>query len=550
MSNKIKKNISNIQGNKLFRILCVLGIALLSLYGFRDYGLTVDEPRQRNHLLIQTKHIFMKAGLLHYAPKTVQEAADLQTYPYRFYGVAGQYPLLLLEYFPVIFSPEKPIFWELRHLYTRVIFLFSAATFFFINKRITKSKLVLFISMLLYMFHPRIFAHSFYNIKDLLFLSFMVFSMFFLIRFNEKTDFYNLFLLSIFSAFTINIRIMGIVIPLFVALWLLYKIIIYGKNIITHGIIYILITSLTLMLVWPTLWTDPIRSFCDAFIHFSHYSVWQGTVIFNGSLIKGNLPPLTYVPVWIGITSPASHLLTWLLGILVIFYQLKSNLFSRNVPESELLIGCFSLYVIILSFMAVIIFRSTLYGDWRHLYYLFPMLCFLSVIGLEYTRLYFKRCYSVLVLVVFASLTHTLWWMVYNHPHQNVFFNFCAGRDWGKKWDRDLWRSSYKQITLELIKTDVDRMPLIVHSGDREDLSNSLWMLPEELKAKICLVSDIKKADYAFGNYRNVIGDYPLNSFDNMKEYLSITIDGNKIMTIFKRERLVDNSDMKKQPEI
>jgi hypothetical protein len=162
------------------------------------------------------------------------------------------------------------------------------------------------------------------------------------------------------------------------------------------------------------------------------------------------------------------------------------------------------------------------------------MLCVLSVIALENTRLYSKKVFIVLLLIVTASLSQTAWWMVRNHPHHYVYFNSLAGREWGKRWDRDMWRLSCKQGVLKLIKSDGDRGLLLVYSDD--NLARTMWMLPEELQAKIRLVSNIKESDYAFGDYRNVIGDYPLNSFDNMKEYIHITVDGNKIMTIFKRE--------------
>lgn len=527
----VSKTVYGILRNRLFRILCISGIAFISFIGFRDYGLSFDEPTQRNHLLIQAKHIFLKVGLLRYAPKSVLEATDLLTYAHRYYGVAGQYPLLLLEYFPGKFNPKKPLFWEIRHLYSRMFFLLSALAFFFIIKRTAKSKLVLFIGMMLYMLHPRIYANSFYNIKDLLFLSFMVFSMLFLIRFIEKPTWQRAVFLGIISAITINIRMMGVLIPLFAALWLLGNIRYNAKNIVTLGFVYMLVTSLTLVLVWPTLWISPVRLFGEAFSHFSNYSVWEGNTVFCGTLINGNHPPMIYAPVWIGITSPFSHLLTWALGIVIVIYQLGIALYKKQV--SGQIIGVFSLYVVLSSYMAVLFFRSTLYGDWRHLYYLFPMLCVLSVIALENIRCYSKKVFLVLSLLIIASLAQTMWWMVRNHPYQYVYFNSLAGKDWGKRWDRDVWRLSYKQGAMKLIKNDGIRGPLLVFRQD-EALVRSVWLLPENLQAMIKFVRNIKDADYAFGSYRNVIGDYPLNSYGNMKEYINIVVAGNKIMSIFK----------------
>jgi hypothetical protein len=494
----------------------------------------VDEPLQREHLLVQARHIFLHTGLSGLAPKSVLKARDLPTDPHRYYGVAAQYPLLLLEFFPGRFNPKEPLFWQLRHLYTRIIFLLSALAFFFLIRRITQSGWVLFSGVMLYMLHPRIHANSFYNIKDLLFLPFMVFSMLLLVRFTEKATWRRAAWLGVVSALAINIRMMGVLVPLFVALWLLVRVRSDAKGAVGLGLAYLGAAALTLLLVWPTLWTNPLRLLGEAFTHFSNYSVWNGTVVFKGTLIKGSELPATYIPVWIGITSPFAHLLAWVLGILVFAYQRGAAFFRREGGGQ--VAGVFSIYVVLASYLAILFFRSTLYGDWRHLYYLFPMLCVLAVYALEEFRRFSKWMFIAILFVLAASLAQTAWWMVKNHPYQNVYFNFLAGREWGKKWDRDNWHLSTRQAFLRLLAKDGTRRTISVYRTRKENsLPRSVWMLPKNLQARIKFVRDPKLADVAVGGYRNVMGDYPHDSFKDMKEYLSIAVDGNKIVTVFKR---------------
>ena len=511
-------------------------IAFLSSAGFRDYGLSTDEPLQRNHLLTQARHIFMTAGLLRYAPRAVRQAADLPTYAHRYYGVAGQYPLLLLEYFPVKLNPRQPLFWEIRHLYSRTIFLLSALAFFFIITRVSRSAWVRFMGMTLYLTHPRIHANSFYNIKDLLFLSFMVFSLLCLVRFVEKPTWQRTLWLGMVSAVAINIRMMGIVIPCFVMLWLLVAMRRQPRRMIQLASTYAAVLAVTLFLVWPTLWMNPLRLFAEAFSHFSNYSVWNGRILFAGQLIRANQPTWYYAPVWIGITSPFFHLFIWGVGIVIMAVDAGRSVIHREARRP--IAAHFSLVVVLGSYAAILFFHSTLYGDWRHLYYLFPMLCVLAAVALEHIRARSIKAFAALSLIMALSLAQTVLWMVRNHPHQYVYFNPLAGRDWGQKWGRDNWNLSCKHMLRALLEKDRTPRPLLIFQTKKQDgLFRAKWMLTQDEQAGIQFVGSLKEADYAIGNYRNVRGDYPANRFRPLKAYMHIVVDGNKIMTVFKRAR-------------
>jgi len=56
---------------------------------------------------------------------------------------------------------------------------------------------------------PRIFANSFYNNKDLVFLSFFIISSFYAIKFINNQNLKNSFYFSIFAALSIDVRILG-----------------------------------------------------------------------------------------------------------------------------------------------------------------------------------------------------------------------------------------------------------------------------------------------------------------------------------------------------
>lgn len=522
-------------------------LAIVTSAGYGDYGLSTDEPMQRNHLLTQARHIFLKTGLLRYAPQAVRLAPELPTYRHRYYGIAAQYPLLLLEYFPKALNPARPLFWELRHLYSRIFFLLSALAFFFIIRRASRSPWVLFGGMLLYLSHPRIHAHSFYNIKDLMFLSFMVFSLLCLLRFFERPNWRRAVALGAVAAVTINIRVMGVLVPFFFFFWLLARIRAGQKGMLRLGCLVAAVLLLILIIVWPTLWMNPPRLFAEAFARFSDYSVWTGRTVFAGKLIQGSRPPLLYAPTWITITSPYSHLFSWGLGLLLMAYFSLWSLVHRRQRGPA--VAYFSLYVVAGSYAAILFFRSTLYGSWRHLFYLFPMLCVLAVVALEHVRSLSKKTFAALLLIVSLSLAPTIGWMVSNHPHQYVYFNSLAGRDWGQRWDRDIWTLSTRQMLILLLEIDGRQGSFRIFRGRRNDgLHRGKRMLAPELQARIRFVDRLEQADYAIGNYRNVIGDYPARRFWPLRAYLHIVVDGNRIMTVFKRAESYKNKTAPARP--
>ena len=60
---------------------------------------------------------------------------------------------------------------------------------------------------------PRIFSHSFFNGKDILFLSLMVIASYYCLELIKKFSFKNILLACVFCAFATNIRIIGIYLP-------------------------------------------------------------------------------------------------------------------------------------------------------------------------------------------------------------------------------------------------------------------------------------------------------------------------------------------------
>jgi len=530
----LEKRLSPDKWSLIFGIFFIL-IILYSFVIYRDFGIPIDEKVEYSSLLVTGKKVFTTLGLLENAPESLRKAQELDTYADKYYGVSAQIPLLLLEYFSENLDYTTPLFWEIRHMYVRVFFIIAGFCFYSLLKPFIKSNLVLLIGLVLFFFHPRISAHSFYNIKDSLFLSLFTISAYFMFKYINTSTLKNLVFFAITTAFAINARLTGAFIPIYFVFYTLFSNRSNFKWALKNLFIYSFLTALTLYIIWPVLWSNPCIEIFNAFKTFSNYSKWGGTVLFMGKVIKASELPITYVPVWILITSPFHHLVIYIVGFLFLFYCF----FKRGSKNGVNNILFFSLFVLLSTYGSVIIFNSTLYDDWRHLYFIFPFLIIPGIIGLDFVHRSNKVLFLVILSVMLISFINTSFWMVRNHPYHYVYFNYLAGRNWDKRWDRDYWFLSSKQMLEELLDgcSSLNKQEKISVCANYH-VSYNQYIIPPEKRGALLFVNSLKDCDYAIGDYRNILGDYKREDFPGFNEFVSVKVDGKKIMTLFKRKEL------------
>jgi len=80
------------------------------------------------------------------------------------------------------------------------------------------------IGLLFLILSPRIFAESFYNIKDIVFLSFFIISLFFAINFLDKPSYKNIFFSSLTCSFVMATKVIGIIVPFIILVFFSLKI--------------------------------------------------------------------------------------------------------------------------------------------------------------------------------------------------------------------------------------------------------------------------------------------------------------------------------------
>ena len=524
--------------------LIYLTFFIIGILSYKDFGISVDEWDLRLLGFVNLKYISdiffndisSKLDAILFIPK-------LSDYSGNTHGAIFALPMAFIEYFFNITDSQKYYF--IRHYFNHLIFLISNFYFFLLVKERFNNWIYGVFGALFLFLSPRIFSESFYNQKDILFLSLFIINLYYGIHFLKFPSLKNSILFSITTALAIDIRIMGIIIcPIIV--FFTYLKYLKNKNFkIFIGIpIYLILLPLFTILFWPFLWENPIMHFIQNFKNLSSYTS-VGYNLYLGNYHESTNVPWHYIFVWIGITTPVFYLILFAVGFLNYTLRFKKRLFeitNNNIEnglwmgnkELEDLIYCI---LFIIPIFIVILLNSTLYNGWRHMYFIYPCFLLISLRGLHLIDMnYFKRRNWLLKIMISIFLTHIAFVMIKDHPYQNVYFNFLSGKNVETKFELDYWGLSNKQAFEYILKNDRESVIKIGSAGPIS-LENSKQIL-SSLDKKRITISENTESDYIIDNYINWYGKYKKRRHEipnNFKIYKDILVSGKRIISIYKR---------------
>ena len=116
----------------------------------------------------------------------LESIPNLHTDYRKTYGVLFDLPLAFIEHYFI--DDIKNVFY-VRHFLTFLIFFISTIYFYYLVKINLKKSYIALIGVLILVTTPRIFSHSFYNSKDILFLSFLIIASFYSLKLIKKFEF-------------------------------------------------------------------------------------------------------------------------------------------------------------------------------------------------------------------------------------------------------------------------------------------------------------------------------------------------------------------------
>ena len=526
--NIINKN-RNILISLFFIIYFCSGIIIT-----KDYGVSSDEYANRFHGFVTINHVTKK-----FFPSINKKYIKDKNYPElkdhigKSYGVLFSVPTGIIE---VLFKIEdKKNQFLLRHYINFIIFFISTIFFFkIIIHKYGNWKLALIGSTLLIL-SPRIFANSFYNNIDLLFMSLMIIAVYFNLKFFENQNIKNALLCGLFTAFLIAVRIPGIII-LFSNVAMLLLINLYYKSLILNYkplLIYIFSTIFFMIIFWPVMWENTFENFFYALNEMANYWISVENLFFGQKLNSLDLP-WYYIPAWIIITTPALYIFFFIIG-LVFFIKNIKRFFLKKVKIKFF----YNIYFIGILFSALISFiylNSTFYNGWRHAYFLYPFILLISIDGLFNLFQYIKNIFIkyIFIVFIFTQLVITFTWMFKNHPHQYVYFNSFIKGNLTNKIELDYWGLSYKQSLDFLLAKDKSKNIKIYNLSLMKPFYY-LFSLDKLQRSRITEVKNIDEADYLITNYYSDDTSYDDIFYEKYEVYFDIKVDESSINTIFKK---------------
>jgi len=501
-------------------ILLFFAALVVGLLVYQGYGIAWDEPVQREMGVVGYNYIF-------HGDQAMYSSPDLD------HGFGFELFLVIIEKWAKITDVRTMCL--MRHLVTHVLFLISALSLYIIAFRLYKNQFLACLAFLLLVLSPRIYAHSFFNTKDMPFLSIFLIALLFAQLAFEKNKAWLFIILGLVTGYATSIRNLGIMLVGFILFFMFIDMLNDRKNKMAvrkhlfNAALFIVGFSLAVYAWWPYLWKNPVGNFLKTFQSFSHYQ-WDGPCLLGGEVYHGMALPWFYFPYWFFITTPVLWLITGCAGILLLIKDLikKPLAFLKNTPERNFILYLLCFFVPVL---AVIVLHSVIYNDWRHLYFVFPSFILIAIYFLNKILHKIPGKYKLIVpSLCLLQILSTAVFMVKYHPYQQVYFNELVSHEpesLRENYEIEYWGCSYKQgLEYLLAHVKADTIRVCDYYPERLDLPPIPYnmMILREKDRKRILLTDPSKADYFLTNFLKHQEDYPIPDIEYSIKVLNSTI--------------------------
>ncbi len=506
-------------------IVFFIGLLSVGCFTFSDYGISVDEGVQRDLIGI-ANYNFIKTG----------NSEEFLTSFNKYHGPVFEIFLYATEKLFNV-TDSRTIF-LLRHGLNFFVFFIGTLFFYLLGLKIFKKHSIALLCCVMLVVSPRIFADSFYDSKDVILLSFCIIASYTAFIFIERQTLWSAFIHALCCGIVLDIRIIGLLIPL--ATFYLYAM--QEKRKIIPLLFFISYSLLFTIAFWPVLWINPVYHFMEAFKQMSHYPL-DIAVLYRGDFISTIKLPWHYLPVWMAITTPVLYIVLFLIGV---FFAIKNSFvsFLSTLPIH------FFLFIFAAPILAVIVLKSVVYDAWHHVFFVYPFFLLIAVYGFTQLIQVVKNKFTVKIIFgsTIISIVFALIFMVANHPFQNVYFNFLAGKNIRQNFELDYAGLSYKQGLEYILATDKSKHIYIASDigicvlnfgiipiEDRErlvwttDLKLNFGRIPVEDRNPARLAEELKSADYFLTNFRWHPNDYNIGT-----SVFKIMVGDEKIMEVRK----------------
>jgi hypothetical protein len=522
----------------------VIGIFLsivVILFGYSivpNFGLSLDEPVNRNNATVTLNYLVDIAERqlgLPVSSTTTNKSSNLLAYKDRDYGASVD--LLFLVFEDLLRIEDLHSKYIFRHYCIHTLFLLGLLAFYSTLSVSLRGNSYGVLGVLLIILSPRIYADTFYNVKDAGFMSLFMCSIWSITRICQENRFRYIILFSFFAGVAINIRIVGLIlIPIlvFILFWKYRGIRLTGRLFGFHAVAATFGALVVTVLLWPWLWEAPVDNLLTAIRNMAYFR-WDGWILFRGTYYSAGSVPRMYLPVWIFITVPIFVLTLFCIGLLFtfrLFIWARTPELKRSIYSPILIV-----HVVLIIFMIsyVVIMRPILYDGWRQFYFLYPSIIYLAILGWKslWEGLRHNSMRFALSILMTLHIAITLQWMSVNFPLWNVYFNALA-RDVQIRYEKDYWGLSVN-LGLTYLAEQVGNQTVTIAAYSHVPLQENLAVLPKKFRNKLIMTNDINSADFIIFNYR-IFQPFELTEFMELqrhkKIFYEIKVDDFTVLTI------------------
>jgi len=428
---------------------------------------------------------------------------------------------------------EKKNVYLMRH-YINFLMSMLMIIFFYKTLRLNFSREISMIGSAFFLINPKIYPDFFYNPNDIWFSFFLVLCIYNSLIFFKKKSLMYFLILPIIISLAVNVRIIGIYIYFIFLLIFVFNCLNKEKEFVKflkYLTLQILILVLSLYLLSPQAWDGGLLSLYELFIGQLSFNPIDPYIMYMGENIPASETDWYYLPLWILISTPVTYIFLFIIGFMNIFYILAFKKYKN-------LNYYFILAYFFLPLFAYFIFKPVIFNGWRHFYFLFPGLIFITTIGINFlnnhVKLYNKKIIFLYYLILIAYFCSLIFWHIKNQPYQYVYLNSLSQK-YFNKFEKDYWGVSNLDAFKFILSVDKrDKITIVGVENSRIDFS--LMMLSENEKRRINLKKFDEvmntKVDYYISHFND---EYDTNYYKNngYKIFHQIKVDNKDINIVF-----------------
>jgi hypothetical protein len=285
---------------------------------------------------------------------------------------------------------------------------------------------------------PRLFGQAFGNLKDIPFATGNLAAIYLIIRFIKelpKPKWNTVIFLGLAIAFTISVRIGGLILFAYLALALaayfilkpfLLKQIFSTKlclvRLLGQSVVILLIGYFAGLLFWPFALQNVFQNPLESLRVMEHYKV-SIRQIFEGEWLWSTHLPWYYLPKWLLISTPEYIFYGFGVFLLLFFRKIIKQ------DSKQLFYELFLLFTLFFPIVYVIIIDANLYSGVRQMLFVLPILAIFASTGIIgiLNRLSVKPVKIVALLLYFALIMIPVKHQASTFPADYIYFNSVSG---------------------------------------------------------------------------------------------------------------------------